>query len=181
MPLYNYTPIVPNISSENINKSMMFNTDGNEFNKVITRPRMPCSEFKVRNGLKILMTRMAEIFRLAAESDTQPRITTEKSRMFHGSLRYECGSMKKPIAMIFKIISTLKISRKIMSNVSMIGSGSSKLGSSMAKQMQLAKMVSKMNLSNHELKTMRMTALLKRLVVVQPHRATFAKFLVWFC
>ena len=77
--MYNYTPIVPNISSENINKSMMFNTDGNEFNKVITRPRMPCSEFKVRNGLKILMTRMAEIFRLAAESDTQPRITTEKS------------------------------------------------------------------------------------------------------
>ena len=101
--------------------------------------------------------------------------------MFHGSLRYECGSMKKPIAMIFKIISTLKISRNIMSNVSMIGSGSSKLGSSMAKHMQLAKMVSKMNLSNHELKTMRMTALLNRLVVVQPHRATFAKFLVWFC
>ena len=40
---------------------------------------MPYSEFKVRRGRKILITRMAEIFRLAAESDTQPRITTEKS------------------------------------------------------------------------------------------------------
>lgn len=97
---------------------------------------------------------------------------------FQGSLRYEWLSIKKPIAMIFRTISVLKMARKIISMTSVTGSGSVKLGSSMAKMIQLAKMVSRMNLSNQVLKTMRMTPLRKRLVVVQPQRDVFAKFLV---
>ena len=54
-------------------------TEGSELSRVMTRPRIPCSEFNVLSGRKIRMTLMAEMFRLAAESDTQPRITTEKS------------------------------------------------------------------------------------------------------
>ena len=85
--------------------------------------------------------------------------------------------MTKPIAIILSTISMLKIIRKITSKVSMIGSGS-RPGSSMARQIQFAKMVSKINLSNHGLKTIYMIALRKRLVVVQPHRDVFAKFFV---
>ena len=98
--------------------------------------------------------------------------------IFHGSRRYEWASMTKPIAIIFSTISILKMTRKIRSRVSMTGSGSSRLGSSIAKQMQLANMVSKMNLSNHGLKTIYMIALRNRLVVVQPQSEVLAKFLV---
>jgi len=85
------------------------------------------------------------------------------------------------MAMILSTISMLKIIRKIMSKTSMTGSGSARLGSSMAKQMQFAKMVSRMNLSNQALNTICMTVLRKRLVVVHPQRDVLAKFLVWLC
>lgn len=60
----------------------------------------------------------------------------------------------------------------------MIGSGSSREGSSIARQMQLAKIVTRISLSNQGLNTICITALLKRLVVVQPHSDVFAKFFV---
>ena len=75
----------------------------------------------------------------------------------------------------------LKITRKIKSRVSMTGLGSSNRGSSIARQMQFAKIVNKINLSNHGLKTIYMIALRNLLVVVHPQSEVFAKFLVWFC
>ena len=72
----------------------------------------------------------------------------------------------------------LKTIKNTRSNTSIIGSGSSKLGSSIAKQIQFAKMVNSINLSNHGLKTIYIIALRNRLVVVQPHNEVFAKFLV---
>ena len=86
--------------------------------------------------------------------------------------------MTKPIAMILSTISILKMIRKTKSSTSMIGSGSSRLGSSIAKQIQFAKIVNKINLSNHGLKTICIIALRNRLVVVQPHNEVLAKFLV---
>ena len=93
---------------------------------------------------------------------------------FQGSLRYEFYSITKPIAMILRTISILKMIRYVRSRASINGSGSSKLGSSMAKVMQFAKIVSKINLSNQTLNTISMTVLRKRLVVVQPHNELLA-------
>ena len=127
------------------------------------------------------MTLTAVIFEELAESETQPRTTTMKSRTFQGSRKYENYCMMKPWVMIFRAISMLKMMRKTRSSTSMTGSGSSRLGSSTAKLMQLAKMVSRMTRSNQGLNTICMTKLRNRLVVVQPQRALFAKTLVWFC
>ena len=82
--------------------------------------------------------------------------------------------MKKPIAMILRIISMLKMTRKILSSVSMTGLGSSSLGSSSARHMQLAKIVSKINLSNHGLKTIDMIELRNLSVIVQPQSEVLA-------
>ena len=79
--------MVPNITSVKQKSSRMLSMEGSEFRRVNTRPRMPCKEFSVRNGLRILMTRMAETFNYFADMENHPRITTEKSRIFHGSRR----------------------------------------------------------------------------------------------
>lgn len=86
--------------------------------------------------------------------------------------------MTKPIAIILSTISILKMMRKAKSKASISGSGSSLLGSSIARLIQFAKIVNNMNLSNQELNTICITKLLNRLVVVQPQSDVLAKFLV---
>ena len=87
MPLKSYTPIVPEMIRVKKKSTKMFSMEGNEFSKVSTSPRMPCKELSVRRGRKILMTLMAETFNDDADSENHPKITTEKSSIFHGSLK----------------------------------------------------------------------------------------------
>ena len=70
---------MPKITSVKQNKMRMLSIEGSEFSRVKTRPRMPCKEFSVRRGLKILITRMADTFNSDADRENQPRITTVKS------------------------------------------------------------------------------------------------------
>ena len=78
-PLKSYTPIVPKITSVKQKRMRMLSMEGSEFRRVRTRPRMPCKEFSVRRGLKILITRMADTFNSYADRENQPKITTVKS------------------------------------------------------------------------------------------------------
>ena len=71
--------MVPKITSVKQKSSRMLSMDGREFSRVSTRPRMPCRELRVRSGRKIRMTLMADTFSDLADSENQPKITTEKS------------------------------------------------------------------------------------------------------
>ena len=85
MPLKSYTPIVPKITSVKQKRRRMLSIVGIDLSIVRTSPRMPYSEFRVRSGLMIRITLIAEIFNAEADSENHPRITTVKSSMFHGS------------------------------------------------------------------------------------------------
>jgi hypothetical protein len=72
---------------------------------VETNLDIPGTELIVLKGLIILIVRIAETSLPENKAPTQPATTTKKSRMFQGSLKYECYLVTKPIAMILRSIS----------------------------------------------------------------------------
>ena len=88
-----------------MNKTITSIIIGRLFMIVDTSLDMPGTELIVLKGLMILMVRMADTSVPESSAPTHPAITTKKSRTFHGSLKYECYLVTKPIAMILRIIS----------------------------------------------------------------------------
>ena len=72
---------------------------------VETNLDIPGTELIVLKGLIILMVRIADTSVPESKAPTQPAITTQKSRIFQGSLKYECYLVTNPMAMILSIIS----------------------------------------------------------------------------
>ena len=89
IPWKNCTPIIPKVSRVRKKRSKMLSMAGIEFKMVRTRPRIPYKEFNVRSGLKILITLMEATLLEFIANEKQPIITTKKSRILSGSLRYE--------------------------------------------------------------------------------------------
>jgi hypothetical protein len=79
--------IVPNITSMNMNKTMMSNMIGNELRIVDTKLLIPGIELIVLSGLNSLKTLIAVTFSTEITSEIHPKMTTRKSRMFQESLK----------------------------------------------------------------------------------------------
>ena len=79
--------MVPNIINMKPNRIIMSNMTGKEVRMVETRELIPGMELIVRKGLMILTTLIADTLLFCKRKETQPSITTEKSRMFHASLK----------------------------------------------------------------------------------------------
>lgn len=79
--------MVPNMISMKKKSTITSNMIGKEFRIVDTKLDMLGIWLIVLNGLKILMTLMAEISPLLRAYESHPSITTIKSRIFQESLR----------------------------------------------------------------------------------------------
>ena len=97
--------MVPNMTSMNMNNTMISNMIGSELRMVDTRLHIPGIELMVLSGLSSLNTLIAVTFSTEITNEIKPKMTTTKSRMFHESLRYEWALITNPIAIILNTIS----------------------------------------------------------------------------
>ena len=82
-----YVPIVPNIISINMKRIIISSMIGRLFKMVETSELIPGIELIVLNGLRILITLIAEMSFAEKPTLIQPSTTTRKSRIFQVSLR----------------------------------------------------------------------------------------------
>jgi len=87
LPPSSWVKMVPNITSMNMNNTMISNIIGREFRMVDTKLLIPGIELIVLNGLKSLKTLIAVTFSTEMTYEIQPRITTKKSKIFQESLK----------------------------------------------------------------------------------------------
>lgn len=78
---------------------------GKDFRSVTTSLFMLGTAFILRKGLKSLIFLIALRLGTVGINEIRPTMTTIKSRMFHGSLKYEVLCRKKPNAIILNTAS----------------------------------------------------------------------------
>ena len=90
---------------KNMNRTITSTIIGIESIIVETNFGIPGTFLISFKGLKILKIFIYAMLGFFTNTPNHPQLTTKKSQIFQGSLRYEFVSMKKPIAIILRIIS----------------------------------------------------------------------------